>query len=102
MRVFGKKVDLNPLLDKIKIIWVTVEYLNKGIKNPSLWFDYEGKLYYAIFEHNMHVFETFDDWDDFNEYSPKINGLKKLFSIKLTIFRFHYMNIRYLDNCFIN
>ena len=81
MRVLGKKVDLNPVLENIKIIWVSVEYTDGDAKKPSLWFDYNGKLYYAIFEHNMHVFETFDDWDDFNEYNPKLNELKKLFSI---------------------
>lgn len=80
MRVLGRKVNLNPVLENIKIIWVTVEF-DEDSKNPSLWFDYNGKLYYAIFEYNMHVFETFDDWDDFNEHSPKINELQKLFSI---------------------
>lgn len=80
MRVLGKKVNLNPVIENIKIIWVTVEF-DEDSKNPSLWFEYEGILYYAIFEHNMHVFETFDDWDDFNEHSPKINELQKLFSI---------------------
>lgn len=47
MRVFGKKVDLNPVLKKIKIIWATVEF-DEDSKKPSLWFDYEGKLYYLV------------------------------------------------------
>lgn len=93
MRVLGKKVELNPVLENIKIIWVTVEHPNKGIKNPSLWFDYEGKLYYAIFEYNMHMFETFNDWDDFNEYSTKLNELKKLFSINHYIIEVDYTAI---------
>lgn len=80
-RLIGKPCDIKPELKDIDIIWITVEGDRTNLR-PSLWFSYNNKLYYCIFDYIFSLLETYDDWEDFNYFEPSINELNILFKYK--------------------
>ncbi len=98
-RVVGQEVSITPTYDNIKVLWITIEdvldpeanipsaYGRYTIRKPSIWFKYIDKLYYGICKsYTFHMFETYDDWVNFNPYEPSSTEVDRLFTLSPIFF----------------
>lgn len=78
----GEQVEIQPEASDVKLLWITVEDVDLGTrkaKKPSMWFYIKDKLYYCVCDsYNFHMLETYDDWDDFDCYFPKVKEIETL------------------------
>jgi hypothetical protein len=72
------KIMNNPKFEDIRILWMTNEQwiVDKTTKNfPSVWFIYEGVMYWGLSRYEFKWFEDYSDFSlpsgkDFNQWLP--------------------------------
>jgi|688.fasta_scaffold1440584_2 hypothetical protein len=73
------KIIQDPKFEDIQILWMTREqWLDKSKKSrdfPSVWFLYEGEMYWAISKYEFKWYDNYSDFklptgEDFNQWFP--------------------------------
>jgi hypothetical protein len=71
------KIMQNPKFEDIQILWMTNEQWVDGNKNfPSVWFIYEGVMYWGLSKYEFKWFEDYSDFTlpstaQFNQWLPE-------------------------------
>lgn len=90
-RKIGEECNINPSVNDVTIKYLTVEEFGDNSRNkvlkPSVWFEYNQNLYYCIFDYEFQLFETYDDWDDFDSINPSYKELYMLFQLDKTFIK---------------
>ena len=87
-RVVGEIVKLNPEFSEMKIHWITIERVDNNVSHPSMWFEYKGWVYLAVCSsYTFGLFETYDDWDEFNNNNPQKKGVDTLLNLGPIFFK---------------